>query len=108
MTDETVIAPAPKKKPVKRRVKKKAAPKRAPAAPKAAEPAAPTEYAGMTNTECATGCNRDGCVVSHKPYCAHPCKGGLQAGDMGNTAALQRLKAAQKLLGIEAVGKKFD
>lgn len=66
---------------------------------KAAKQKPPSELAGISVTNCATGCNVDGCVISGKPYCAHPHKGGLQGVDMRNDAALGRLKSAKKLLG---------
>lgn len=59
----------------------------------------PSEYAGITPAECPTACNVDGCVISGKPYCAHPFKNGLQGADRNDPDALARFEAAKKILG---------
>jgi hypothetical protein len=46
-------------------------------------------------------------VISGKPYCAHPTKGGLQTADMNNDAALKRLKAAREQLGVRVDPDRF-
>lgn len=33
------------------------------------------DFAGMTETNCCVGCDSEYCVISGKPYCAHPRKG---------------------------------
>jgi hypothetical protein len=104
MTDTPESIPA---KPAKRKRKARRTPRRA-SFQKPAAPKTPSEFAGMTNTACAAGCNIDGCVISRRPYCAHPCKTGLQAIDQNNVEALQRLRAAKKMLGIEDVEKQFS
>jgi hypothetical protein len=38
-------------------------------------------------------------VVSHRGYCAHPYKGGLQRLDQNNLAAINRLNDAKAFLG---------
>lgn len=81
-------------------------PKRKASRRKAAAPRAPrpsNEYAGMTVTACASGCNASGCVVSGQPYCAHPAKGGLQGKDAGNPALLARIAAAKKVVGKQKI-----
>jgi hypothetical protein len=50
---------------------------------------------GITKNECCNSCNVDGCVISGKPYCAHPRKGGLHAGEMQDPAALRRAEQAR-------------
>ena len=57
-----------------------------------------TQYEGVTRGRCADGCGPTGCVISQKPYCAHPHKGGLQARDMHSRSALDRLDAAREFL----------
>jgi hypothetical protein len=81
-------APAKKKrKPAKKRV--------------AAEPRKATDgvYAGMSVKDCCNACNEKGCVISGKPYCAHPRKGGLHAAEMQDSAAMARRREAEKVLG---------
>lgn len=62
-----------------------------------------SEFAGITPADCCTACNVGGCVISGKPYCAHPYKGGLHAQEINNLAAFQRLNEAKKLLGKKKV-----
>jgi hypothetical protein len=86
-TPEVVFnAPPKKKKPAKKKSK--------PAAPKNTAP-----FAGMTHTACATACDAKTCVISGKPYCAHPTKGGLQYADQ-DPAALKRLQAAREQIRV--------
>ena len=91
MTSEAPIE-KPKRKKAKRAKPAKAAP------PKPAN-----QLAGLTKTECAKGCSVDGCVVSGKPYCSHPAKGGLQAGDLGNREVVERFQQAVKYLKRQAL-----
>lgn len=95
MTETQIEAPA---KPVKRRKYKRA--KKA-AAPRVAKQTSP--FAGLTKSACATACNAQACVISGKPYCAHPAKGGLQAGDLGNTELAQRAQEAAKVIKRQAL-----
>ena len=88
---ETEAPAAPKRKTKHRR---KAAPK---------APKAPAEFAGLTVTDCATGCGVHGCVISGKPYCAHPNKGALQGKDMGDPDAIARLARAKKAVGKQKI-----
>lgn len=96
----TIEIPArrkPRKKPVRKA--------RPPAASVAADPGI---YDGMTVSECPKGCNVDGCVISEKPYCAHPRKGGLHMMDLANNKpAIERLKEAQKILATSDATKRF-
>jgi hypothetical protein len=69
------------------------------------KPAAP--FPGLTRTACATACTAAGCVISGKPYCAHPTKGGLQTTDMGNPAALKRLQDARNQIDVRLDPDRF-
>lgn len=97
---DEVTFDAPAAKPGK--TKKKAAKKRA-AVPKEVV----SKFAGLTKTACADGCNAKGCVISGRPYCAHPTKGGLQTVDMNDNAALKRLKDAREFLGVRIDPDRF-
>lgn len=99
-TPSEVTFDAPATKPAKKKAKKRAA---APTAKKAAS----ATFAGLTRTGCADGCNAKGCVISGKPYCAHPTKGGLQTADMNDAGALKRLKAARDQLGVRVDPDRF-
>lgn len=106
MEDEvTFDAPAPK--PAKKRgAKKKPAAKktvRASAAPKQDK----VPYPGLTRTQCANSCGTAGCTISGRSYCAHPTKGGLQASDMSDTAALKRLQAARDQIDVKVDPDRF-
>jgi hypothetical protein len=88
--------------PVKKKAVKKG--KRAAAAP-AAKQTAP--FPGLTRTACADACNAKACAISHKPYCAHPTKGGLQSVDLGDPAALKRQQAARGQLDVRLDPDRF-
>jgi len=93
--DTSTDAPAAEK-PVKRKVKRKVRKARS-----AAEPApvkADGIFTGLTVADCCDGCNVDGCVISGKPYCAHPRKGGLQSQDIQRADALRRQQQAKRIL----------
>lgn len=98
MTEETITAPPkPKKKrKVARRAPRAAAPK----------PADEQAYPGLSATSCARDCNANGCVISGGIYCGHPAKGGLQGGDLGNQAAVERLMKAKKQLAVSEAAKR--
>ncbi len=71
----------------------------------AAKPAAAPEYkvaapefAGLTATECCDGCNETKCVISGKPYCAHPLKGGLHAIQKTQPDTMKRFNRAVSTL----------
>ena len=57
---------------------------------------------GMTETMCPQECNADGCVISGKPYCAHPRKGGLHHGQMQDVDALRRMQQARDQIALDA------
>lgn len=88
-TSETpVVAPKKKRKAAKKRAAAVAAPK-----------SVAGIYAGMTVKDCCTGCNERACVISGKPYCAHPRKGGLHVAEQQDSGALARRRSAEKTLG---------
>jgi hypothetical protein len=68
-----------------------------------AKPKPVSAFAGMTVTTCPAGCNVEGCIISGKPYCAHPYKGGLQGRDAQDASAVARLNAAKKMLGKKKI-----
>jgi hypothetical protein len=73
-----------------------------------ASPQKPTApFPGLTRMACATVCNAKGCAISGKSYCAHPTKGGLQTGDMGDPAALKRLQQARDQIDVRLDPDRF-
>ncbi len=60
------------------------------------------EFAGMTILECPTACNIDRCVISGRPYCAHPGKSGLQLVS-ADAAAIERFAKAKTRLEHQKV-----
>jgi hypothetical protein len=91
------------KKPAKRKARRKA---RKSAAPKPIK--ADGIYTGMTVTDCCDACNVDGCVISGKPYCAHPRKGGLHSAEIQENDALRRLQQAKRILGKQLLEASSD
>lgn len=92
MTETPAAAAIPKAKPKKRHAR---ANKR-PAPPPAAKP--PSILAGLTITDCATGCFETGkCVISGS-VCAHPGKGGLQIS-LQTPETIQRFNEAKRAIG---------
>lgn len=91
MTEETKTAEV--KAPARKKAKKRAAPRKV-----AAPPKPDGQFEGLTVKECCTACNVDACVISGKPYCAHPHKCGLQPAEMNDSGALARRKEAQRYL----------
>jgi hypothetical protein len=67
-----------------------------------------TTFEGLTDTMCAAACNVDGCVLSGKPYCAHPRKGGLHRGQMQDADALRRVQQARDQIDHEALAAKLE
>jgi hypothetical protein len=50
-----------------------------------------SKLAGLTKVDCAAGCNADGCVIADgKPFCMHPCKGGVPF-KFKNDPAIQKI-----------------
>lgn len=86
---ETTEAPAVKKK-VKRHARANK--------PPAAAPKPPSILAGLTITDCATACYKDGkCAISGS-VCAHPGKGGLQVA-LQTPETIQRFNEAKRVIG---------
>lgn len=90
-TEETIVETPKKKSPAKKKTKRKAA--------VANPPKAEGILAGLTVAACCNDCNVDGCVISGKPYCAHPRKGGLHSSEKMDRGAMRRYQDAQKVLG---------
>lgn len=97
-------APAKSAKPAKKKTARKKAAKKPAPAPKKAAGAEP--FPGMTRSRCADSCNEKGCVIGVS-YCAHPCKGGLQAADQSNREAMKRLQAAREQLSVKMDPHRF-
>lgn len=97
-TEEVTFDPPAKKKKAVNKAKPRAA-------AKDNRPSAP--FPGLTRNACATACNASGCSISRKNYCAHPTKGGLQAVDMGDKAALARLQAARDQIDVKLDPNRF-
>lgn len=87
-------SPAPTK-PRKRRTAKR---RRAAAPKQQGQVKAPAEFAGMTERECCEACGPAKCVISGRPICAHPFKGGLQTSLHHDREALSRFERARKAL----------
>jgi hypothetical protein len=64
-------------------------------------------FGGMTEANCCEDCNIDGCVISSKPYCAHPRKGSLHAPEQQNPEALKRYRSAIAILDRAAAENKL-
>jgi hypothetical protein len=47
--------------------------------------------------ECCLDCCMERCVITGKPYCGHPRKGGLKAIDKANPEIVARYNRARKL-----------
>jgi hypothetical protein len=60
-----------------------------------------SKLAGITKVDCPVACSVDGCVVAAgKPYCMHPCKGGVPY-NFKNDPAIQKTYAdACSALGV--------
>jgi len=59
-------------------------------------PKVKNEFAGLTKDTCGSNCNEQGCVISGKPYCAHPFKGGLHSPQMQDRSAIDRFDRAKR------------
>ncbi len=92
-------------KPVEKKRKPAKKAKSRTAAPRAARPAEP--FPGLTRTVCATACNEKACVISGKPYCAHPTKGGLRGDDMGDPGAKNRIAQARDQIDVRLDPDRF-
>lgn len=68
---------------------------------------AKTNFDGMTIVNCCSDCNIEACVISGKPYCGHPRKGGLHAAEMQDADALKRHRSAIAFLDQAAAADKL-
>jgi hypothetical protein len=59
-----------------------------------------TDFTGMTRLACPAGCKADSCVITQRPFCAHPCLGGLQPALQSDPGAVLRFTQACKVVGI--------
>ena len=91
---ETPIEEAPKKKVIKKKRKARAFPKQR----AEAKAPVPSEFAGLSTTDCCDACTKEGCVISAMNYCAHPFKNGLQSAQMQDNDALRRFNRAKAAL----------
>ena len=101
------VAPKPKQKRKPRKLHKYAKKEKPPWEVKTARHGptiAGVTFPGLTENDGAAACSTSGCVISGNAICGHPRKGGLQGDDH---AAKQRLQAAQKQLGMNAVERKY-
>ncbi len=58
----------------------------------------PQEFAGLNNTACCDECFVARCVITGKPYCGHPNKGGLHASSMQDRVVINRFARAKEYL----------
>jgi len=91
MTETPTEAPKPARKPAKKRARRQAA------AP-AKAPVPPSEFAGITSTDCCDGCTAEKCVISGINVCSHPMKGGLQSAQLGQQDVVKRYNRAKLAL----------
>jgi hypothetical protein len=98
-SEQTIVE---KKAPAKKKIKRKAAPR--------VEKLPPADgiYTGLTVTNCCDKCGVDACVISGKPYCAHPRKGGLHAAQISDPVALKRLNHAKRILGQQMLDARSE
>lgn len=93
----------------KRRTKKKPRAKRAAPVKKVVQIPATQEdpaIAGLTHTECPFDCNPEGCVISGKPFCSHPNKGGMPSVMQSDPEAIKRFNRARKILAHQVLDRK--
>jgi hypothetical protein len=94
MSTETPAIPAAPQP--KRKYKRRAKPKKA-----STQPQPRDEFAGLTATDCPHACGADGCVITARPICGHPMKGGVQAPLMRFADVVARHERACKALGMD-------
>jgi hypothetical protein len=65
---------------------------------------ADTDLTGLTDSNCCVGCSEAGCVISGKPYCGHPRKGGLHHHQLqSDHDAMRQLQTAREMLARSAL-----
>lgn len=65
------------------------------------------QFDGLTESACCFDCNISNCVISGKPYCASPRKGGLHSGEQQDSEALKRYRRASAILERAAAEAKL-
>lgn len=63
------------------------------------------DLAGLTSTACPVGCNETRCCISGVGKCAHPNKGGLDAGSLQSADARRKFDAAREILARDGLEK---
>jgi hypothetical protein len=58
------------------------------------------DFKGMTRLACPAACNAEACVITERPFCAHPCMGGLQPALQTDPGAVARFGEACRVVGI--------
>jgi hypothetical protein len=66
------------------------------------------EFGGLTSQDCSWDCGPDHCVITHRPFCGHPCKGGIQPTVMVDPEAMRRFNRARKVVAMEIAARKAD
>ena len=56
------------------------------------------DFDDITANECPQACVAERCVISGKPYCAHPFKGGPLGVDISDHAVIARIAAVKKII----------
>ncbi len=58
--------------------------------------------AGISKVDCATACNREQCIISKRPFCFHPLKGG-QTFAFTDPAVCTAYDEACTMLGVRNI-----
>src|SRR5262245_27433706 len=64
------------------------------------------ELEGLSREECCFDCGIEKCVISGKPVCIHPYKGGIKADMQGDPVIVRRYQQARKELARQEAEKK--
>jgi hypothetical protein len=59
-----------------------------------------SDLSGLTRENCASGCNKDGCVITGLQRCCHPLKGGLPIERLNDPAAMAAFADACTAIGV--------
>jgi hypothetical protein len=59
-----------------------------------------TSFAGLTRESCPASCKAETCAISGKPWCSHPCKGGIPAALRNDPAVQKTFAEACKALAV--------
>ncbi len=66
------------------------------------------EFGGLDATQCSWDCTPDRCVITHRAFCGHPCKGAMQPALMVDPEAVRRHSRARKVVAMEIARLKAD